>query len=191
MGRSRKPENIEEEELMTGDVSLDSCEETERLRAEIAELREELDTVAAAAEKEAQSAKDLQGVMLRLQADFDNYRKRTADQIKKTKEDGAVEVLAKFIPALDVITQAMAMIADEKVADGVRMIYNQLNDVLLGFGVEEIAALGKPFDPNLHNAMMQVNVNNPDQIGLVVEVFQKGYRMNERILRHSVVKVGC
>ena len=85
--------------------------------------------------------------------------------------------------------QAIQSIPDEKVADGVKMIYRQIVDVLSAFGVEEIPALGEQFDPNLHNAVMQVKTTDPSKANMVVEVFNKGYRMGERILRHSVVKV--
>ena len=69
------------------------------------------------------------------------------------------------------------------------MIERQLCDVLAGFGVTEIPALGKPFDPELHNAILQVEAEKPEAAGKVIEVFQKGYAMGDRILRHSVVKV--
>ena len=124
-----------------------------------------------------------------MQADIDNYRKRNAELNKKQKEDGMVAVIEKVIPVLDVLKQAISMITDEKVAEGVKMIYRQITEMLSNFGVSEIPALGEQFDPNLHNAIMQVKVKDPDKVNMVVEVFQKGYRMGERIIRHSVVKV--
>ena len=94
-----------------------------------------------------------------------------------------------IVPVLDVLKQAISMISDEKVAEGVKMIYRQITEMLSGFGVTEIPALGEQFDPNLHNAIMQVKVKDADKVNMVVEVFQKGYRMGDRIIRHSVVKV--
>ena len=95
----------------------------------------------------------------------------------------------KVIPIADVIGNALKMITDEKVAEGVNMINRQLNDTLAAFGVEELQALGKPFDPALHNAILRVPAEKPEMSGCVIEVFQKGYRMGDKILRHSVVKV--
>lgn len=187
MTKSNEPENIEEIEY----AAEESAGEADTMAKQIEELSGKLAEAEAMIEKNAARAEEQNNVLLRLQADFDNYRKRTADQTKKIREDGAVDVLMKFIPVLDVVNQALAMITDEKVAEGVRMIYNQLNELLGSYGVTEIDALGKEFDPNLHSAMMQVSVQNPDQVGVVVEVFQKGYQMEGRILRHSVVKVGC
>ena len=157
----------------------------EQLTAEVADLTAQLAEARAEAEKEPDNA------MLRLQADFDNYRKRTAEQSRRQREDGIAEAITKFIPVLDVVNQALQMITDEKVAEGVRMIYNQMTESLTALGVTEIPALGTAFDPMLHNAVLQVNVSNPDQVGQVVEVFQKGYQMGDKILRYSVVKVGC
>lgn len=164
--------------------------ENESLKLAIGELKQQLTDTVTAAEKEAEKAKELQNSFLRLQADFDNYRKRTAQQIDRIRGDSVADVIVKIIPILDVVQQALQMITDEKVATGIGMIETQISDTLKGFGVTEIAALGKPFDPNYHNAMMQVKVSNPDQEGMVVEVFQKGYQIGDKILRHSVVKVG-
>ncbi len=98
-------------------------------------------------------------------------------------------MLEKLIPELDVLKQAIQSISDERVAEGVKMIYRQILDILTAFGVEEIPALGMQFDPNLHNAVMNVKTTDPSKLNMVVEVFNKGYKLGDRILRHSVVKV--
>ena len=185
------------------DVVADNAEEPVEAEEQISEPEyetlvrqtEELESLYSAlrikSEKDEAMVKELNNQYLRLQADFDNFRKRSAEQSKKIKEDGISETLSKIIPILDVVNQAIKMIADEKVADGVRMIGNQVLNVLASYGVTEISALGKPFDPTYHNAVLQVSVSNPDQVGIVVEVFQDGYMLGDKILRHSVVKVGC
>lgn len=161
----------------------------EALNAEIEELQSRLAEEIVEKNRLSAKLKDINTVYVRLQSDFDNYRKRTTEQIKTTKSEGVSDVIAKTVPILDVINQALQMITDEKVVEGVQMINRQLLDVLAGFGVTEIPALGKPFDPELHNAILQVQVDNPDLDGQVIEVFQKGYRMGDKIIRHSVVKV--
>ena len=200
----KKDESIEEQ---TGDEETcpendcetcaeecEACEcdpdgQTDALEREIAELEAKLAAAISEKEKESGRAKDVNGMYVRLQADFDNYRKRTNDQLGKAKEDGIAEAMAKVIPTLDVIGQALQMITDEKVAEGVQMINRQLLGVLTAFGVTEIPSLGKEFDPGIHNAILQVKADKPEAAGRVIEVFQKGYRMGDRILRHSVVKV--
>ena len=158
-------------------------------QAQVAALMQQLSVAQAIATKEKTRSEELSNLVNRMQADFDNYRKRNADINKKQKEDGMVVVIEKVIPVLDVLKQAISMITDEKVAEGVKMIYRQITEMLAAFGVAEIPALGEQFDPNLHNAIMQVKVKDPDKVNTIVEVFQKGYRMGDRIIRHSVVKV--
>ncbi len=176
----------EENAVDEGDVS-----ETETISFtdKIAELEEKLKTAETELEKSFEKVKNLNTMYVRLQADFDNYKKRTADQLKNMRGEGIAEAMIKVIPIADVIGNALKMITDEKVAEGVNMINRQLNDTLEAFGVEEIQALGKPFDPTLHNAILRVPSDDPEMSSNVIEVFQKGYRMGDKILRHSVVKV--
>ncbi|MDE6398367.1 MAG: nucleotide exchange factor GrpE [Clostridiales bacterium] len=159
------------------------------VKAQLALYAQQLTVAQAVAVKEKNRSEELANLVNRMQADFDNYRKRNAELNKKQKEDGIVAVIEKLVPVLDVMKQAISMITDEKVAEGVKMIYRQINEMLASFGVTEIPALGEQFDPNLHNAIMQVKVKDADKVNMVVEVFQKGYRMGDRIIRHSVVKV--
>lgn len=164
-------------------------EEYKAIQAQLANLNQQMAIAQTIAGKEKGRSEELANLVNRMQADFDNYRKRTNDNSKRIKEDGVCEVIEKLLPVLDVLKQAIMMIPDEKVADGVKMIYRQLTELLTQFGVTEIPALGLPFDPTVHNAVMQVKVKDEDKVGLVVEVFNKGYRMGERIIRPSIVKV--
>lgn len=164
-------------------------DEYKALQNQIAAATQQLGIAQAIAVKEKSRSEELSNLVNRMQADFDNYRKRVNDNNKKLKEDGICAVLEKLIPELDVLKQAIQTIPDEKVAEGVKMIYRQIVDILTAFGVEEIPALGEQFDPNLHNAVMQVKTTDPTKVNMVVEVFNKGYKLGDRILRHSVVKV--
>lgn len=173
------------------DVSEEVTEEPETVNftEQIAELEEKLKKAEAELDKSFGKMKDINTMYVRLQADFDNYKKRTAEQLKNARGEGIADAMMKVIPIADVIGNALKMITDEKVAEGVNMINRQLNDTLAAFGVEELQALGKPFDPALHNAILRVPAEKPEMSGCVIEVFQKGYRMGDKILRHSVVKV--
>ena len=164
-------------------------ERSEDPKLQLAAAMQQLAVAQAVAVKERNRSEELANLVNRMQADFDNYRKRNAELNRKQKEDGMVAVIEKIVPVLDVLKQAISMITDEKVAEGVKMIYRQITELLGQFGVTEIPALGLPFDPTVHNAIMQVKVKDADKVGLVVEVFNKGYRMGERLLRPSIVKV--
>ncbi len=164
-------------------------EEYKALQNQLSTITQQLSIAQAIAVKEKSRSEELSNLVNRMQADFDNYRKRVNDGNKKLKEDGICAVLERLIPELDVLKQAILSITDSKVAEGVKMIYRQILDILTTFGVEEIPALGEQFDPNLHNAVMNVKTNDPSKINVIVEVFNKGYKLGDRILRHSVVKV--
>ncbi|MBD5131688.1 MAG: nucleotide exchange factor GrpE [Clostridiales bacterium] len=164
-------------------------EEYKALQDQIANATQQLSIAQAIAVKEKARSEELSNLVNRMQADFDNYRKRVNEGNKKLKEDGVCAVLERLIPSLDVLKQAIQSIPDEKVAEGVKMIYRQILDVLAAFGVEEIPALGQQFDPNLHNAVMQTKTNDPSKVNMIVEVYNKGYKMGDRVLRHSVVRV--
>lgn len=166
-----------------------SQEEYKAMQNQIASATQQLSIAQAIAVKEKAKSEELSNLVNRMQADFDNYRKRMNEGNKKLKEDGMCAVLEKIIPELDVLKQAIQTITDEKVAEGVKMIYRRMVDVLTSFGVEEIPALGQQFDPNLHNAVMQTKTTDPSKVNMIVEVYNKGYRLGDRILRHSIVRV--
>lgn len=139
-------------------------------------------------EEEKKRADEMTKVAITLRADFDNFRKRTREESFKEREKGNVDVLEKIIPVLDVVEQATQMIKDENVKKGVEMIRDQMLSLLASYKVEEIDAKGKDFDPKLHEAIMQIDGNAEDS-GKVSEVFQKGYKMGEKIIRAARVIV--
>jgi len=173
----------------TPTVELNS-DEFKIIQSQIATLSQQLSIAQAIVNKEKNRTEELSNMQTRLQADFDNYRKRTAESSKKLKEEGYCECIEKVLPLTDVMDQAIAMIKDEQTAEGLKMMLKQFMDTLSGLGVAEIPALGQQFDPNLHNAVMNVEVEDKSKANTIVEVFQKGYRIGDRILRYSVVKVG-
>lgn len=163
--------------------------EIQQMQGQLAAVSQQLSIAQAIAVKEKARSEELSNLVNRMQADFDNYRKRMNESNKKLKEDGMCVVLERIIPELDVLKQAITTITDEKVAEGVKMIYRQMVDILTAFGVEEIPALGQQFDPNLHNAVMQTKTTDPTKVNVIVEVYNNGYRLGDRVLRHSVVRV--
>ena len=124
----------------------------------------------------------------RLQADFDNYRKRSADMLKNARIDGMIDAVSKIFPAIDAIEKSKSMITDEKVLDGVNMIEKELRKSLHSLGIEEIEVMGKPLDPSTMNVVAVISDNSLED-GVVAQVFQAGYRLKERVLRYAQVVV--
>ncbi len=126
---------------------------------------------------------------LRLAAEYDNYRKRTAKEKESAWLDSKVQTVAAFLPVYDNLERALKQeCADEAYAKGVEMTMKGLQDVLTKLDVELIPALGEVFDPNRHNAVMHVDDADAGE-NTIVEVFQQGFMCGERVIRFSMVKV--
>ena len=126
---------------------------------------------------------------LRLAAEYDNYRKRTAKEKESIWTDAKAETAAAFLPVYDNLERALKQeTADEAYKKGVEMTMNQLKEVFAKLGITEIDALGKPFDPNLHNAIMHVEDESFGE-NTVAEVFQAGFMLGEKVIRFAMVKV--
>ncbi len=126
---------------------------------------------------------------LRLMAEFDNYKKRSAKEREAIYTDVRVDTVTKFLPVFDNLERAMKTeTADEAFKKGVEMTFNQLTDVFRKLGVEEIESVGKPFDPTLHNAVMHVEDESLGE-NEIVEEFQKGFKIGDKVIRFSMVKV--
>lgn len=129
---------------------------------------------------------------LRLQADFDNFRRRSRIELEASAKYRAQSVITDLLPAIDNFERAMKMEVDNEQAkslmQGVEMVYRSLLDALKNEGVEAIEAVGKEFDPHLHQAVMQAEDENYNS-NIVVEEFQKGYMLKDRVIRPAMVKV--
>jgi molecular chaperone GrpE len=129
---------------------------------------------------------------LRLQADFDNFRRRSRLDLEASAKYRAQSLITDLLPAIDNFDRALKMGADSEHAQsllqGMEMVYRSILDALKKEGVEPIEAVGKEFDPNLHQAVMQDNDENFGS-NIVVEEFQKGYMLKDRVIRPSMVKV--
>lgn len=129
----------------------------------------------------------------RVQADFENYKRRNRNAVADAQRDASAEVVEAFLPVLDNLDRAIESItaagADDSIIKGIELVRRQFLDTLTRLGVEEIEALGKPFDPELHNAVGQVDAEEGQEENTVAAVLQKGYRMNGRVIRYSMVQV--
>ena len=165
---AQEPEKIEQEEV----------KEQEGKNQEVENLKVELE------EKEDR--------LKRLMAEFDNYRKRTEKEKAAMYEVGAKSVIEKLLPIVDNFERGLAAVPEEEAksafAEGMDKIYKQVLKMLEDMGVKPIEAVGQPFDPNFHNAVMHVE---DERLGenVVAEEFQKGYLYRDSVVRHSMVKV--
>ena len=135
---------------------------------------------------------ELNDKVLRQMAEFENFRKRTDKEKSQQFDLGQSNVLEKLLPIVDNFERGLAAVPDEEkdgaVADGMNKIYKQLIKQLEDLGVTPIEAVGKEFDPNLHNAVMQVESQEYES-GIVAQELQKGYMFHDTVLRHSMVAV--
>ena len=126
---------------------------------------------------------------LRLAAEYDNYRKRTAKEKESLWTDVKADTAGAFLPVYDNLERALKQdTADEAFKKGVEMTMNQLKEVLTKLGITEIPAQGQPFDPKYHNAVMHVEDESLGQ-NVVSEVFQAGFQCGEKVIRFAMVKV--
>jgi len=129
---------------------------------------------------------------LRLYAEFENYKKRTRAELDTERTYRAQSVMRDILPAIDNIERALAQKGESEefksLHKGVEMVYESLLSSLKDNGLEVIEALDKPFDPNLHQAVMQEQ-DQDKASGIVLDELQKGYKLKERVLRPSMVKV--
>jgi molecular chaperone GrpE len=135
---------------------------------------------------------ELNDRVMRQMAEFDNFRKRTEKEKAQMFEQGQGNVLEKLLPVIDNFERGLAAVPEEEkdgaFADGMNKIYKQLMKQMEDLGVTPIEAVGKEFDPNLHNAVMQVQTDEYES-GVVAQELQKGYMFHDTVLRHSMVGV--
>ena len=126
---------------------------------------------------------------LRLAAEYDNYRRRTAKEKDSIWNDAKADAAVAFLPVYDNLERALKQeTADEAFKKGVEMTMTQLKTVLEKLGITEIPALGQTFDPNLHNAVMHVEDENFG-VNTVCDVFQAGFQLGDKVIRFAMVKV--
>lgn len=152
-----------------------------KAEAEIAELKATLE------DKEKEIA-ELNDKYLRLYAEYDNFRRRSAKERENIYFDAKSDTLKNVLPILDNMERATAFSEADKILDGMNLILKSFNENFNKMDVKEIEALGKTFDPNLHYAVMHVEDENFGE-NEVVEVLQKGYMCGDKVIRYAMVKV--
>ena len=178
----------EKEEMTAEEQPVEDVTDTEAESADVA-----VEDVPAEEDRTSELEAQLQEKndrILRLQADFENFRRRTAKEKEELAAVITQNILTDFLPLLDNFERAMAVEQSDVEAfqKGVEMIFTQLREVMEKHGLENIEAEGAPFDPNVHQAVMRVE--NPDvEDGTITQVLQKGYQAKGRVIRPAMVQV--
>lgn len=180
-----KKEKVNPEETLEKEVTEETAEaEAEPVSGEVTDEPKE--------PTESEKVAELTDRLQRLMAEFDNYRKRTEKEKEARYDMGIMKAVEKLLPVVDSFERGIAQAPEGErenpVFTGMELIYNQLSKMLTDLGVQPIAPEGKEFDPNLHNAVMQVeNEDFPENT--VVAELQKGYTYKGNVVRHSMVSV--
>lgn len=177
-------ENNEESEETIEVIDAENHEDVEQPEDNEMELLKKLESV-------KQENEESTNRLLRLQAEYDNYKKRTQKEKEAERKYKAQDLVSDLLPVLDNFERALAVEKTEAtsgIIDGISMVYRQLQEAILNHGVEVIETEGKEFDPNLHHAVMQVEEDEFES-NQIVEELQKGYLLKDRVIRPAMVKV--
>jgi molecular chaperone GrpE len=163
--------------------------------AEAAEAAVEQDLAALLSTTERERDEYLE-LARRTQADFENYRKRMARESAEAESKGRAALVQRLLPVVDNLERALAAaqpmdreVAANHIAEGIRLVYEELNGVLRGAGVESYEPAGEQFDPEWHEAMLTRPAGEEASAGTIVEVLERGYRLNGQVLRPARVVV--
>ncbi|AOZ97521.1 nucleotide exchange factor GrpE [Butyrivibrio hungatei] len=202
-GKAKKPVSEADKEVLENimeELEKEAEEKEEKAAEETASEENVTEAEAETSEETKKEKKDplkekideLNDKVMRQMAEFENFRKRTDKEKAQMFEQGQANVLEKLLPVVDNFERGLAAVPeadkDGAFADGMNKIYKQLMKQLEDLGVTPIEAVGKEFDPNLHNAVMQVE-SEEFESGMVAQELQKGYMFHETVLRHSMVGV--
>ena len=167
-------ENAEKTEKTEKKEKKSSKKEIEALKKEVEELKK--------------TVEEKNEMFLRIAAEYENYRKRTAKEKEGIYGDAYIDAVTQLLPILDNMERAVGYADSGNLAEGVNMILNMFRDTFAKMGVEEIVTENAEFDPNLHNAVMHVD---DDSVGenMIVETFSKGYKKGDKVIRYAMVKV--
>lgn len=168
--KKKAEETLEKEEVIQEEAAPEEAEETE-------------------VNEFVQKWQDVNEKYMRTLAEYDNYRKRTIKEKESIYPEAKAVVVEKFLPVMDNFQRALDS-AENKDAffEGVAMVKKQMDEVFVALGVEEIKSVGESFNPEFHNAVMHIDDEEAGE-NVIVEEFQKGYRIGDRVVRHSMVKV--
>lgn len=163
-------------------------DENKQLKDDIKQLNAKVAEMTPALEKAQAEAAETQDKYLRICAEYDNFRKRSQKEREGIFTDAYSDALKEILPIFDNLERAAQYTEPEQITEGLQLIFKSAKDTLSKLGVEEFGAAGEKFDPNIHNAVMHIE---DEAFGEeeIIDVFQKGYKKGDKIIRHAMVKV--
>ena len=183
---AKEPEKKEEPETAAEQPEETAEETAEEITEEQAAPEKEQPDETEALKKQLADANDK---LLRTAAEYDNFRRRSQKEKEAIYADSKAEIIGKLLPVIDNFERASAAEADpENYKKGIEMTVKQLLDALSAMGVEAYGAAGEEFDPNIHNGVMHVDDETLEE-NVIADVFIKGYKMGDKVIRHASVKV--
>jgi molecular chaperone GrpE len=153
------------------------------------DLKEQAEKVNAIITDLKKQSEDYKDKWIRVAAEFDNYKKRTALTRFQSIDEGKMQILLKVLPLGDNLERALNLPMDEKTKEGINLLIRNFKEMLDKEGLTEINPVGEKFDPNLHEALMNVEAQEGDISGNVKDVFVKGYKLGDKIIRYAQVRV--
>lgn len=195
-GASRKKEKSRKKEGKKSGEDKEKKKEEKKQEEEEAEAQQEVKEEEKKKKEKSDKEKlaELQDKYIRLTAEYDNYRKRTLKEKMELTKSAGEDILKGLLPIMDDFERALQSIDEagdiQAVKDGVHLIYNKFKDFLNQQGIKEIEAQDKDFDTDKHEAVSKVPAQSEDMKGKVVDVVQKGYYLNDKVLRFAKVVVG-
>ena len=188
-----EPKEVPQEEAPPAEEAPETAEKAEKApkgrkkKEKTYTLTREQMEAAELAAKQLESVKDQ---FVRLTAEYDNYRKRTAKEKDSLYQDAKADTIREFLAVYDNLERAVSTEGDEDSPHkkGLEMIFHQYQEILKKLDVTEIEALGQPFDPERHNAVMHIDDENYGE-NVVSQVFQAGFLLGDKVIRHAIVQV--
>lgn len=173
---------------------MENEDKKERKKGKVAELTEQLKELTAELDKAREETAEARDQHLRLQAEWENFRRRTAKERLELIDSAGKDILMGFLPVVDDCQRALQVLresgADPAAIEGTELIYNKLMNFLKQRGVEPIPARGAVFDTDYHEAVAKFPVDDPAKKNTVIDVTQEGYTLNGNVIRYAKVVVG-
>lgn len=187
--KNKKNNDKKPEEMITEEKTEDKEDNTLEIKETLKDDKKEPEKPKTELEKAEEKIDELTDTLKRLQAEFENYKKRVDKDNKHMIEYSSANIISKILPSIDTFEIAIKDSCDaEKFREGVSLIYAELINTLKNEGLRKMDSLGKKFDPNYHDAMMAVETKDAEK-DVVLEVLQEGYMLKNKVLRHSKVKI--
>lgn len=181
-------EILSEDTAPTPESKKDKKKEDKQLKDENKKLTAELESTKSELEKVKSELAEVNDKHLRTAAEYDNFRRRSAKEREGIYAEAYSDALASILPIMDNLERAAAYSDGAQLTDGIKLIFKSAKEAFERIGVAEFGAVGEQFDPQIHNAMMHID-DEAYGTNEIVEVFQKGYKKGDRVLREALVKV--